>query len=117
MKASFTVLNEKMDSLVSEFGFYKTANLIADAYELDHITEHQGCSLRFMLAMKYERVIRKCGDHFLGIETLDLDTPICEAFDRALYNRRRTDCTFESVVNGTPINPVDESIAALMVTV
>lgn len=101
MKASFTILNEKMDSLVSEFGFYKTANLIADAYELDHITEHQGCSLRFMLAMKYERVIRKCGDHFLGINRMHINTPVTETWGDALLNRQRTDCVFNNTINGT----------------
>lgn len=96
----FATLNEKMDALIEEHGFYKTANIFASAYELDQITESQGCSLRFILAAKYERAIRKCGDHLLGIETLDLETPLCESPERARNNRLRTYLCFDNSVNG-----------------
>lgn len=102
MNTSFTIINQNMDTLVSTYGFYKTANVISEAFERDTITEAQGCSLRFMLAMKYERTIRKCGDHLLGIESLDLDTPVVETNKDAMLNRRRTDCVFDKTVNGTP---------------
>lgn len=101
MKANFQAINENMDSMISEHGFYKTANLIALAYELDHITEAEGCSLRFMLACKYERVIKKCGDHLLGIEAISLDAPVNEHNLKALRNRERTDCVFNDTLNGT----------------
>lgn len=100
MKNNFEALNLNMESMISEHGFYKTANLIALAYELDHITESQGCSLRFMLACQYERVLGKCGNHLLGVEAIDLDTPVVEHNLKAFKNRIRTYCEFEDTMNG-----------------
>ena len=100
MKANFQALNLNMESMISEHGFYKTANLIALAYELDHITESQGCSLRFMLACQYERVLGKCGNHLLGVEAIDLDSPVNEHNLKAFKNRIRTYCAFEDTMNG-----------------
>lgn len=103
MKTSFTIINQNMDTLVDSYGFYKTANIISEAFERDTLTEAQGCSLRFMLAMRYERVMRKSGDHFLGLELLPLDAPMHENLAHAFMNRMRTDCCMNSVVKGTRV--------------
>ncbi|CAL9975569.1 hypothetical protein VPHD120_0201 [Vibrio phage D120] len=100
MKVNFIALNENMESMIAEHGFYKTANLIALAYELDHITESEGCSLRFMLGCMYENKLGKCGNHFLGIGAINLDTLVNEHNLKALKNRERTDCAFEDTLNG-----------------
>lgn len=97
---NFQTIVSNLDTMIAEHGFYKTANLLAGAYELDLITESQGCSIRFMLSVKYENYTRNNGDHFLGIESLELPERLPETNHDALMNRSRTACSFPNAVNG-----------------
>tara|TARA_Y100001956_G_scaffold82213_2_gene102175 strand:+ start:4310 stop:4657 length:348 start_codon:yes stop_codon:yes gene_type:complete len=103
---NFQALTEKMDDLIEEYGHYKTANMITDAYELDMITEAQGRTLRFQLGIKFGVFMyhdEDANERLLGLDRIDLTSePVVETNQDAMLNRRRTDCVFDKAVNGTP---------------
>ena len=65
----------QLDELISEYGFYKTANLIVDAFEADLLDESNALNTRLTLAVKYMRAYRRDEDamRFIGLHRFDLD--------------------------------------------
>lgn len=102
--SNFRALLAKLDDLVSEYGHYKTANMITDAYELDMITETQGRTLRFQLANKFASFLyhdEKAANKLIGLGRIDLtSTPVVETAHDAICNRLRTACMFDNSLNG-----------------
>ncbi|CAL9988928.1 hypothetical protein VPHD51_0207 [Vibrio phage D51] len=100
---NFRAMLAKLDNLVDEYGHYKTANMITDAYELDMINEAQGRTLRFQLARQFASFLyhdEDAADKLIGLDRIDLaSVPVVETARDAMFNRLRTDCVFSNTIN------------------
>lgn len=87
--STFHIVNTKLDDMVREFGYIKTANALSDLHEKDVLTETECATLRFCLALQVRDYNEDLAEALQGCGKIELETNNEQGLFEARLNRAR----------------------------